>query len=87
MSDHYETLGVDRDATDEEIKRSYKKLARTYHPDLNPGDADAEARFKDIGAAYDVLSDRERRARYDRFGTDDPAAADPFGGGDGGGGD
>jgi len=81
MSDHYQTLGVARDATDEEIKRAYKKLARSHHPDLNPGDASAETRFKEIGAAYEVLSDRERRARYDRFGTDEPRAADPFGGG------
>lgn len=82
MADHYEVLGVPRDATDEEIKRAYKKLARTHHPDLNPEDGEAEARFKEIGAAYAVLSDRDRRARYDRFGTDDPAAGgDPFGGG------
>ncbi len=81
MSDHYETLGVSRDATDEEIKRAYKKLARKHHPDVNPGESAAEARFKEIGAAYEVLSDRERRARYDRFGTDTPGAGDPFGGG------
>lgn len=80
-ADHYDTLGVQRDATDEEIKRAYKKLARRHHPDLNPGDAESEARFKQIGAAYEVLADRERRARYDRFGTDDPRAADPFAGG------
>jgi len=80
MADHYETLGIERDATDEEIKRAYKKLARRFHPDLNPGDASAESRFKEIGAAYEVLSDRERRARYDRFGTDEPRVADPFGG-------
>jgi len=79
---HYETLGVDPAATDEEIKRAYKKMARANHPDLNPGDAAAEARFKDISAAYEVLSDPERRARYDRFGTDDPQGmGDPFGGG------
>ena len=81
MADHYETLGVDRNATDEEIKRAYKKLARQFHPDLNPGDTAAEARFKEVGAAYEVLSDRERRARYDRFGTDAPGMADPFAGG------
>ncbi len=81
MTDHYETLGVDRDATDEEIKRAYKKLARKFHPDLNPGDATSETRFKEIGAAYEVLSDRERRSRYDRFGTDEPGAGAPFGGG------
>jgi molecular chaperone DnaJ len=80
MADHYETLGVDRNATDEEIKRAYKKLARSFHPDLNPGDAAAEARFKEIGAAYEVLSDPERRSRFDRFGTDQPQGGD-FGAG------
>lgn len=80
MADHYETLGVDRNATDEEIKRAYKRLARTHHPDLNPGDLEAEARFKEIGSAYEVLSDPERRSRYDRFGTDQPQGAD-FGAG------
>ena len=84
MADHYETLGVDADATDEEVKRAYRKMARRYHPDANPGDPEAEARFKEVSAAYEVLSDPERRSLYDRFGTDDPAAArvaDPFGGG------
>ena len=80
MADHYQTLGVAPDATDEEIKRAYKKLARTYHPDMNPGDAAAEARFKEVAAAYEVLADRDRRARYDRFGTDAAGAGDPFGG-------
>ncbi len=84
MADHYETLGVARDATGEAIKRAYRKLARQYHPDANQGDAGAEARFKEISAAYEVLSDPQRRSRYDRFGTDDPNAArmaDPFAGG------
>jgi molecular chaperone DnaJ len=80
MADYYETLGVDTNATDEEIKRAYKKLARKYHPDLNPGDTEAEARFKEIGSAYEVLSDPERRSRFDRFGTDQPQGAD-FGAG------
>ena len=80
MADYYETLGVDSNATEEEIKRAYKKLARKYHPDLNPGDAQAEATFKEIGNAYEVLSDPERRSRFDRFGTDQPQGAD-FGAG------
>ena len=79
MADHYETLGVSRGATDDEIKRAYKKLARTYHPDLNPGDPEAEARFKEVGA-YETLRDPQRRAAYDRYGEDGPPA-DPFGGG------
>ena len=84
MADHYETLGVARDATDEEIKRAYRKMARQYHPDANPGDPAAEARFKEVSAAYEVLSDTERRSLYDRFGTDDLREArmsDPFSGG------
>ncbi|MXZ95908.1 MAG: molecular chaperone DnaJ [Acidimicrobiaceae bacterium] len=84
MADHYETLGVERDATDEELKRAYRKMARQYHPDANPDDPTAETRFKEVRAAYEVLSDPERRSLYDRFGTDDIRAAgmaDPFSGG------
>lgn len=84
MADHYETLGVQPDATDEELKRAFRKLARQYHPDANPGNPHAESKFKDISGAYEVLSDPERRSLYDRFGTDDPQAlrgSDPFGGG------
>ncbi len=66
--DYYETLGVSRDAKEEELKKSYRRLARKHHPDVNPGDKDAEARFKEISEAYAVLSDSEKRSQYDRFG-------------------
>ncbi|MFM9108638.1 MAG: molecular chaperone DnaJ [Chloroflexota bacterium] len=77
--DYYEVLGVSRGASAEEIRRSYRQLARKYHPDLNPGDGRAEDRFKEINEAYEVLSDDNRRAGYDRFGH----AAAGFGGGGG----
>ena len=67
--DYYETLGVARDAKPDAIKKAYRALARKYHPDVNPGDKSAETRFKEIQNAYDVLSDEEKRARYDRYGT------------------
>jgi molecular chaperone DnaJ len=66
--DYYEVLGVQRDADDEEIKRAYRKLAMQYHPDRNVGDAEAEERFKEAAEAYEVLRDRDKRARYDRYG-------------------
>lgn len=66
MRDPYEVLGVSRAASAEEIKKTYRKLARTLHPDLNPGDTKAEERFKEVTAAYDLLSDDERRRRFDR---------------------
>ncbi len=66
--DYYEILGVSRAATDKEVRAAYRKLARKYHPDLNPGDKTAEARFKEIQAAYDVLSDAEKRKQYNQFG-------------------
>src|SRR5437870_13903702 len=68
VKDPYKTLGVDRKASDEEIKKPYRKLARQYHPDRNPGDKSAEDRFKEVQTAYDVLSDPETRKQYDRFG-------------------
>jgi len=68
MRDYYEVLGVDRNASLEEIKRAYRKLALQYHPDRNPNNKEAEARFKEIAEAYEVLSDPEKRQRYDRFG-------------------
>jgi len=66
----YDALGVSRTASDAEIKKAYKKLARKYHPDLNPGDTAAEERFKEVSAAYDVLGDPEKRKLYDEFGED-----------------
>jgi DnaJ-class molecular chaperone len=82
--DLYAVLGVARDASDEDIRRAYRKLARKYHPDLNPGDATAEQRFKTISAAYEVLSKPEKRALYDEFGKDaekigyDPERAEEY---------
>ena len=66
--DYYEVLGVSRNATDKEIRQAYRRLARKYHPDVNPNDKTAEAKFKEIGEAYEVLSDPEKRAKYDRYG-------------------
>jgi curved DNA-binding protein len=68
FKDYYAVLGVSKTATPEEIKRAYRKLARKYHPDLNPGDKDAEAKFKDLNAANEVLSEPETRQKYDQFG-------------------
>ena len=67
-TDYYELLGVGRDATAEELKKAYRKLAVKYHPDKNPGDASAEAKFKEISEAYEILKDADKRAAYDRFG-------------------
>lgn len=66
--DYYEVLGVAKTASDEEIKKAYRTLAKKYHPDLNPGDKEAEAKFKEASEAYSVLSDKEKRAKYDQFG-------------------
>ena len=66
--DYYSVLGVKRDASEREIKQAYRRLARKYHPDVNPGDKSAEARFKQINEAYEVLSDKEKRQKYDQFG-------------------
>jgi molecular chaperone DnaJ len=66
--DYYQILGVNRNASEKEIKQAYRRLARKHHPDLNPGDKSAEARFKEINAAHEVLSNPEKRKKYDRFG-------------------
>src|SRR4030043_293591 len=65
---YYDILGVKRDASEQEIKQAYRRLARKYHPDVNPGDKSAEARFKAINEAYEVLSDKEKRQKYDQYG-------------------
>ncbi len=88
--DYYEVLGVSKNATDAELKKAFRQVAKKYHPDLNPGNKEAEAKFKEANEAYEVLSDKEKRARYDQFGH---AGVDPnygagtgsgFGGGFGG---
>ena len=80
--DYYEVLGIDKSAAEADIKKAYRKLAKEYHPDLHPGDKTAEAKFKELNEAYEVLSDADKRARYDQYGH---AGVDPnFGAGAGG---
>src|SRR6267142_4240795 len=76
FKDYYELLGVPRTATEDQIRKEYRRLARKYHPDVNPGDKSAEDKFKEINEAYEVLSDADKRRRYDQLGPNWKAGAD-----------
>lgn len=76
--DYYEVLGIDKNASDDQIKKAYRSLAKRYHPDLNPDNAEAEAKFKEVNEAYEILSDSDKKSKYDRFGH---AGVDPQAGG------
>ena len=77
MKDPYETLGVERGASPDDIQKAYRRLAKKLHPDLNPGNKEAEERFKEVSAAYGLLSDADKRARYDRGEIDASGAEQP----------
>lgn len=81
--DYYSVLGVDRNATEDQIKKAYRKKAMQFHPDKNPGDAAAEAKFKEAAEAYEVLGDAQKKQNYDRFGSAGGPSGNPFGGGHG----
>ena len=85
--DYYDVLGVKKDASADEIKKSFRKLAMKYHPDRNPGDKEAETKFKEVNEAYEVLKDSDKRRRYDQFGHagvgGSGSGGNPFGGFDG----
>ena len=83
--DYYEVLGVSKEASEDEIKKAYRKIAIKYHPDRNPGDKEAEEKFKEAAEAYSVLSDQQKRQQYDQFGFDGPNMGGGFGGFGGGG--
>ena len=83
--DYYEVLGVDKNASEDDIKKAYRKIAIKYHPDRNPGNKEAEEKFKEAAEAYDVLHDPKKRQQYDQFGFDGPNMGGGFGGFSGGG--
>ena len=79
--DYYEVLGIKRGASEAEVKKAYRKLVRQHHPDRNPGDKGAEAKFKEVQEAYDTLGNKEKREQYDQFGHAGPGGSNPFAGG------